>query len=313
MLLPIPTPRGKMIPAGKPRINWSHPITRGLNNVFVHDGSNLPVSLVTGLKLDQGVRGSSGMSQAGGGFKFDGTTQIDYANSSSISGLNAFSLFTFITPLALAISGRFFAHANGTGLGTTLAIGADTATASMRAPLSQMTRAITVNAKSASGTLVVGVPISLGANYATGGSGNTSLFVNGVRVATSGATTGVITTTATTIGGQRFNNANAAYANILSHISMEWNRQLTDAEHEMLGLNPTCFLIYPEDELASNLVGNNTTLSSGVASLTSVGSTIATVTVALPSNGTAPYTYQWYRSTTPGFTPGARQYRGGRN
>ena len=46
-------------------------------------------------------------------------------------------------------------------------------------------------------------------------------------------------------------------------------------------------------------------LASGTASLSSVGTTVATVTVANPTGGTSPYTYKWYRSTTSGFTPGA--------
>ncbi len=46
-------------------------------------------------------------------------------------------------------------------------------------------------------------------------------------------------------------------------------------------------------------------LVAGAASLVSVGQNIATVTVATPSSaGTAPYTYQWYRSTLSGFSPG---------
>lgn len=46
-------------------------------------------------------------------------------------------------------------------------------------------------------------------------------------------------------------------------------------------------------------------LAAGAASLVSVGQTTASISVATPSSaGTAPYTYQWYRSTTTGFSPG---------
>lgn len=45
-------------------------------------------------------------------------------------------------------------------------------------------------------------------------------------------------------------------------------------------------------------------LSAGSAIKTATGNGTATVTVA-PAGGTAPYTYQWYRSTASGFTPGA--------
>lgn len=47
------------------------------------------------------------------------------------------------------------------------------------------------------------------------------------------------------------------------------------------------------------------TLVSGIAITVSSGNTIATVSIGVPIGGVAPYTYQWYRSTTSGFTPGA--------
>jgi hypothetical protein len=45
-------------------------------------------------------------------------------------------------------------------------------------------------------------------------------------------------------------------------------------------------------------------LTAGAATEVSKTDTTAVVTVAAASSGTAPYTYQWYRSTTTGFTPG---------
>lgn len=44
--------------------------------------------------------------------------------------------------------------------------------------------------------------------------------------------------------------------------------------------------------------------TAGALSQVSVGSTTASLSSAAASAGTAPYTYQWYRSTTSGFTPG---------
>ncbi len=46
------------------------------------------------------------------------------------------------------------------------------------------------------------------------------------------------------------------------------------------------------------------TLTAGVLSQTAVTSTTATLAATAATGGTGPYTYQWYRSTTPGFTPG---------
>jgi len=46
-------------------------------------------------------------------------------------------------------------------------------------------------------------------------------------------------------------------------------------------------------------------LTAGVATLTAVASTTATLTATAATAGTAPVTYQWYRSTTSGFTPGS--------
>lgn len=44
--------------------------------------------------------------------------------------------------------------------------------------------------------------------------------------------------------------------------------------------------------------------TAGALSLVSVGSTTASLSSAVATAGTAPYTYQWYRSTTTGFSPG---------
>lgn len=45
-------------------------------------------------------------------------------------------------------------------------------------------------------------------------------------------------------------------------------------------------------------------LTAGVASLLSVQSNTASLTATAATSGTDPVTYQWYRSTTTGFTPG---------
>jgi hypothetical protein len=44
--------------------------------------------------------------------------------------------------------------------------------------------------------------------------------------------------------------------------------------------------------------------TAGALSLVSVSSTTASLSSAVATAGTAPYTYQWYRSTTTGFSPG---------
>lgn len=46
-------------------------------------------------------------------------------------------------------------------------------------------------------------------------------------------------------------------------------------------------------------------VTAGALSKVSVGQTTASLSSAAASGGTGPYTYQWYRSTTSGFTPGA--------
>lgn len=45
-------------------------------------------------------------------------------------------------------------------------------------------------------------------------------------------------------------------------------------------------------------------VTAGALSQVSVGPTTASLSSAVATAGTAPYTYQWYRSTTSGFTPG---------
>ncbi len=46
-------------------------------------------------------------------------------------------------------------------------------------------------------------------------------------------------------------------------------------------------------------------LTAGAITLLSTGPTTASLSVAAATGGTGPYTYQWYRSTTSGFSPGA--------
>lgn len=46
------------------------------------------------------------------------------------------------------------------------------------------------------------------------------------------------------------------------------------------------------------------TLTAGALSSSFVGATTASLVSAAATSGTSPYTYQWYRSTTTGFTPG---------
>lgn len=45
-------------------------------------------------------------------------------------------------------------------------------------------------------------------------------------------------------------------------------------------------------------------ITAGVISLVSVTATTASLSATAASGGTAPYSYQWYRSVTSGFTPG---------
>lgn len=45
-------------------------------------------------------------------------------------------------------------------------------------------------------------------------------------------------------------------------------------------------------------------ITAGAISLVSKGQTIASLSATVATGGTAPYTYQWYRSVTTGFSPG---------
>lgn len=53
------------------------------------------------------------------------------------------------------------------------------------------------------------------------------------------------------------------------------------------------------------LSGSAGGFSAGNATAISAGASTVTATVGTATGGTSPYTYQWYRSTTSGFTPGA--------
>jgi hypothetical protein len=62
----------------------------------------------------------------------------------------------------------------------------------------------------------------------------------------------------------------------------------------------------PAATATSNQLGVTTTmtLTAGTITVGTVTSTTAQLTVTAATSGTSPYTYQWYRSTTTGFTPG---------
>jgi hypothetical protein len=69
------------------------------------------------------------------------------------------------------------------------------------------------------------------------------------------------------------------------------------------------FGFYNNNDGATSATINNvslgdTILSAGTSSSSSITGTAATVTNTGATGGTQPYSYQWYRSTTPGFTPG---------
>jgi large repetitive protein len=67
---------------------------------------------------------------------------------------------------------------------------------------------------------------------------------------------------------------------------------------------PTTVTLTDPSTSDTALLTINSTLTSGTASTTSQGNTIATVTCTAATGGSGGYTYQWYRSTTSGFTPG---------
>jgi len=46
-------------------------------------------------------------------------------------------------------------------------------------------------------------------------------------------------------------------------------------------------------------------ITAGTITLNSFTYSTANLTATAATGGTGPYTYQWYRSTTTGFTPGA--------
>jgi lysophospholipase L1-like esterase len=88
-----------------------------------------------------------------------------------------------------------------------------------------------------------------------------------------------------------------------------WSGTITDSAVTAAGF----FGFYNNSSGAGNATIDNVTLdnlvvgslTAGTSSLSGVSSTAATITNTGASGGTAPYSYQWYRSTSSGFTPGS--------
>jgi lysophospholipase L1-like esterase len=128
-------------------------------------------------------------------------------------------------------------------------------------------------------------------SYTPSGSNDTTgtlrVYRNGTQVGTDQA---IIGTFALTTLGNGYTGSLGLVGDL--HYVYTWSgRALTSSEASTLRTNPYALF-------------GSAALAAGTASTVSVGNTVATVTVGNATGGTAPYTYQWYRSTTSGFTPG---------
>lgn len=145
--------------------------------------------------------------------------------------------------------------------------------------------------------------------------GNSSLAAGSLSSSNIAATTLTVTAAAASGGAgpytyQWYRSTNSSFVPQTSNLVSG----ATDLTLNDTGLTPNT--IYQYVQIATDSTGainwssqisvatiSTGVLTSGSASLISAGSTVANVTVANASGGTPPYSYQWYRSTTPGFAP----------
>lgn len=311
MQLPLKFPTGKYRPSGIPRINWVNPITAGMTACFLvgETGKNT-VDLVGGKTYSATGTGLSPQNTPDGSALATPALSASgiYVTGANVKPVNKVSVFTRVFANTDQTGGNRFIYncsnaANGSTHGYGLAYGNGTGflfTAGNGTTFAQAVCGTTAIANTAYSLL------------GTFDGSNIRAYMNG-RLNDTVALSGTLDYTTNPIIFNYDNLGTIGSSSFVGAINivMVWNRVLSAAEAAYLNNSPYDFLIYPEDEIAALMTGPNLSLSAGQATTTSAGSTIATVIVTVATGGTAPYTYQWYRSTSSGFVPGGGNIVGG--
>lgn len=262
MQIPIIPFRGKTKPYGSiPRINWQHPLARGLVS-YGYDAGFGPIDLVTGgLRTinntvnppfggpKQSIYGSALTSVAttstAGLYTLPGSNDIVNA---AVAGSYSIACGFMLTATPAAGS-TLFSTCNATST-TAIAIrcfgsvATDCRLSFAGGNVSTAAGALTLNTYKT--WLGVGVSAFVGAIYVDG-----ALSISAATTINAAATAGAVPS----FFGLRSSAAQQFVSGTIYYGALWKNRALTAAEARLLHDDPYCFLIYPEDEMFAELVG----------------------------------------------------------
>ena len=258
MMLPFRRQRGQYFPPGQPRIDWSHPLTDALLFCAVDTGNGPLVDLVNGRRgTIVGSRLASMPSAHGTTFQHNGSANgVRYAMDPLIRYNSA--------PLSYACA--FKKTGNVGAYSTPFCRTQQDNTAPPYVNWCFEINGVTAGQNKIEQAFATGgVNTAFGAAWTFPGDNlytsvvgtlgsNGKLYGNGVlQVTTTGTYSGANTTDDIYVGCVSSTGGNPFTGNI--YYGMVWRRELMPNEIMELHNNPTCFLIYPEDDVFALLVG----------------------------------------------------------
>jgi hypothetical protein len=236
-------------PNSAPRIDWTHPLTFGLQACYVPGvtyGKNL-TGLGANLAFDTAPQGVS--------ITPDGPGVLSSQANSGLLSVNPTPAAILSTPISLYWRGVMVAGSASTNFSDLIGVSYDNGNDSPfyvgGLSVGASTTAVEIISNGTGGAAssapaqntmfdVVGtVPAS----------GNSVLYFNGVGGTPTSLNPPITGTATSVIAIGTYGGAPARFTNCISNIACIWNRVLTAAEAEYLHLNPYCFLLPPEGEM----------------------------------------------------------------
>jgi hypothetical protein len=283
--------RGLSLPGGMPRIDWSNPITAGLVGCWVPTGEGGSTPIIRDL-VSQNVllpTGAAVLTAGPVGLEAKGGVNIGWKGllTPNQKPTNSFSCLYFGSVTATpAVGGYGFAPLFGCEYTSTW-------TAPYfswgwyRTSNSSASAAIVSNDNASYIDFSVTTPPAVGALTSLLGSvtlgGPFTVYSNGKFLGkgsnTSAGSIGYTANSAVCVGTQNFASSGTNSGTGMC-VGAIWNRSLTSGESALISADPTNFLIFPEDDLFSLLIGR-----SSIGSLTGSVSNASAVSGTLIGNG----------------------------
>jgi hypothetical protein len=259
LILPPRWSRGQFFPGGLPRINWAHPLARGLTFYGYDTGAGV-YDLVTG-QMGTPYNGTPGIGvhPYGRGYLY-GSAGITFPSSPTVRAVTATNVYSVvascvITQTAVSNPGLFGRSAN---------LGASPyanwiVDINRTAPNNKLGGYVNYNGGANAIELTGGTtPINTLHTVSLTLSGTTMVVAqNGVLIGgaiqTGGPASapGSVDTQDNIYFGVFASATPTSFFNGFLPYGGFWSRVLSLSESQMLHLDPTCFLIFPEDDIAA--------------------------------------------------------------